>query len=197
MVAEFMYAANQKVRVDNSDPITEDELRFCFHLIFEEVTELFSAKNIIAMADALGDIIYTILWTANNLNLHPCGDCSSLSNALKGIEDRMRAHREEVNNFPLITRDAYKCLNFEQQVSNRISSFICATTQEMRECHLQTALRMCMEYSLYLGLPISRIFDEIHRANMTKFIDGYMNEDGKWKGGASTEKPNLEQFILR
>lgn len=197
MVAEFMYAANQRVRTDDSIPITEEELRFCFHLMFEEVTELFAAKNIIAMADAIGDIMYTALWSANNLNLKPLNMFSSLTGVMKSVEDRMLANREEVNYCPLITRNAYTCLNFEQQISNRVASFIITTEQSLREIHLTTALRMCCSYALYLGLPMVRIFDEIHRANMTKFIDGYMNEEGKWKGGPSTEKPNLEQFILR
>ena len=36
------------------------------------------------------------------------------------------------------------------------------------------------------GIPIDEVFDEIHRSNMTKFIDGHKDpETGKWKKAPS------------
>ncbi len=45
------------------------------------------------------------------------------------------------------------------------------------------------------GLPIQAIFDEVHRSNMTKFIDGHKRHDGKWEKGKSWVPPNLKQFL--
>lgn len=196
MVAEFMYAANQEVCLTPDTQPTEDQLRFCFHLIFEEVTELFSAKNIIATADAIGDIIYTMLWASNHLGLEPLRPFSSLVGVVAAVTDHLKANNFEVNYFPLITRSTQVCCTYEQNIAKCVSEFMSSSTQVQREEELAKGIRMCVAYALYLGLPITKIFDEIHRSNMTKFVDGYRNNQDKWKGGPSTEKPNLEQFII-
>lgn len=45
------------------------------------------------------------------------------------------------------------------------------------------------------GIDIEPIFEEIHRSNMTKFIDGYKREDGKWMKGPSYTPANIEPII--
>lgn len=45
------------------------------------------------------------------------------------------------------------------------------------------------------GIDIEPIFEEIHRSNMTKFIDGYRREDGKWIKGPSYTPVNLKPII--
>lgn len=45
------------------------------------------------------------------------------------------------------------------------------------------------------GLDAESIFAEIHRSNMTKFIDGHRREDGKWVKGPSYTPPNLNPHI--
>jgi predicted HAD superfamily Cof-like phosphohydrolase len=45
------------------------------------------------------------------------------------------------------------------------------------------------------GINIEPIFHEIHRSNMTKFIDGSFREDGKYVKGTSYERANLEPII--
>jgi len=47
------------------------------------------------------------------------------------------------------------------------------------------------------GLDSQGIFDEIHRSNMTKFIDGYQRADGKYCKGPSWTPPDLKRFILQ
>ena len=47
------------------------------------------------------------------------------------------------------------------------------------------------------GLDIEPIFEEIHRSNMTKFIDGHMDEAGKWIKGPSYSPANLGTIIER
>lgn len=45
------------------------------------------------------------------------------------------------------------------------------------------------------GIDIEPIFSEIHRSNMTKFIDGHKREGGKWIKGPSYSCANLEPLI--
>ena len=46
------------------------------------------------------------------------------------------------------------------------------------------------------GIDIYPIFEEIHKSNMTKFIDGYPRPgDGKWMKGPSYTPANLEPII--
>ena len=45
------------------------------------------------------------------------------------------------------------------------------------------------------GLDMQPIFSEIHRSNMSKFIDGKKREDGKWEKGVSWTPPNLTSLI--
>lgn len=45
------------------------------------------------------------------------------------------------------------------------------------------------------GIDIEPVFAEIHRSNMTKFIDGHRREDGKWIKGPSYEPANLKPII--
>lgn len=45
------------------------------------------------------------------------------------------------------------------------------------------------------GLDAQRIFDEIHRSNMTKLIDGKKDSHGKQLKGPSYSPPNLKPFL--
>lgn len=45
------------------------------------------------------------------------------------------------------------------------------------------------------GIDLEPIFQEIHRSNMTKFIDGHRREDGKWIKGPSYSPANLEPIL--
>lgn len=45
------------------------------------------------------------------------------------------------------------------------------------------------------GIDIEPIFTEIHRSNMSKFIDGTFREDGKYLKGPSYSKPNLKPIL--
>jgi len=46
------------------------------------------------------------------------------------------------------------------------------------------------------GLDLEPGFAEVHRSNMSKFIDGYKREDGKWCKGTSFSPPDLARIIL-
>lgn len=45
------------------------------------------------------------------------------------------------------------------------------------------------------GIDLEPIFQEVHRSNMSKFIDGHKREDGKWIKGPSYSPANLKPII--
>ena len=45
------------------------------------------------------------------------------------------------------------------------------------------------------GIDIQPCWDEVHRSNMTKFIDGYKREDGKWVKGPSYSPASLQPIL--
>lgn len=45
------------------------------------------------------------------------------------------------------------------------------------------------------GIDIEPIFNEIHRSNMTKFIDGALRPDGKWMKGPSYSPVRLQPIL--
>lgn len=49
--------------------------------------------------------------------------------------------------------------------------------------------------AIALGLDLDPGWKEVHRSNMTKFIDGYRRADGKWMKGPSFEPPRLQPLI--
>lgn len=45
------------------------------------------------------------------------------------------------------------------------------------------------------GIEIEPVFREVHRSNMTKFIDGHLDEGGKWVKGPSYEAANIRPIL--
>lgn len=45
------------------------------------------------------------------------------------------------------------------------------------------------------GIDLEPVFQEVHRSNMTKFIDGHKREDGKWIKGPSYSPANIQPII--
>lgn len=47
------------------------------------------------------------------------------------------------------------------------------------------------------GINLDAVFEEVHRSNMTKFIDGYRRDDGKWVKGPSYTPADIRAALLR
>lgn len=47
------------------------------------------------------------------------------------------------------------------------------------------------------GIDLEPIWDEVQKSNMTKLVDGYKREDGKWMKGPSYVPPDIEPLIDR
>jgi NTP pyrophosphatase (non-canonical NTP hydrolase) len=81
--------------------------------------------------------------------------------------------------------------------------------EELDELHLAMQLDDLIEISdalgdlLYVllgtavsyGIDLEPVFEEIHRSNLSKFIDGSRREDGKWMKGKSFTPPNLAPIL--
>lgn len=48
-----------------------------------------------------------------------------------------------------------------------------------------------------LGIQIGPVFSEVHRSNMTKFIDGHRRDDGKWVKGPSYSPAQVAHILER
>jgi len=46
-----------------------------------------------------------------------------------------------------------------------------------------------------MGIDGEPVWQEIHRSNMTKFIDGYRRDDGKWIKGPSYSPANIAAIL--
>lgn len=46
-----------------------------------------------------------------------------------------------------------------------------------------------------MGIDMEPIDEEVHDSNMSKFIDGYRREDGKWVKGPSYRPANIKALI--
>lgn len=47
------------------------------------------------------------------------------------------------------------------------------------------------------GIDIEPIFNEVMQSNMTKFIDGYRRDDGKWIKGPSYKPAQIAKLLLQ
>jgi hypothetical protein len=179
MVAEFMYAAGQDVRYAPLDHPPQDLVERRFSWMFEEVSETHRAQNLTAIADGLGDIIYIALGAGLELGTQPFPQFVTLTGLLRKVEQSMRVKGHEINFIPQTTRSVPRCDNYIRRLVKSVSRFAYFNKTDVLTTALEHIIEASCEFSLYLGLPLPDIFDEIHASNMTKFIDGFRGEDGK------------------
>lgn len=48
---------------------------------------------------------------------------------------------------------------------------------------------------LACGIDMEPVFEEVHRSNMTKFIDGTFRADGKYLKGPNYSKPDIKSIL--
>lgn len=49
--------------------------------------------------------------------------------------------------------------------------------------------------ALAYGIDMEPVFEEIQKSNISKFIDGYEDKNGKWKKGPSFRPPDIKSII--
>ena len=198
MVTEFMYSASQTVRTTPllpPIPLDLTERRFCW--LFEEVCEIQQAPNIISLADGLADLIYIALGAACELGTTPHEPFKTLTGFLRKCEQSMKVRGHEIYYIPQSIRNKQLCDNYISRLIKLVSKFPAFRDAAILNTSLEAIIETACEFALYLGLPLSAIFDEVHRSNMTKFIDGFRDPlDGKWRKGPLWTPPNLEPIIF-
>jgi len=50
-------------------------------------------------------------------------------------------------------------------------------------------------YGIAYGLPVQKVFDEVHRSNMSKFLSGHKDKNGKWQKGSLWTPPNIARIL--
>jgi predicted HAD superfamily Cof-like phosphohydrolase len=60
---------------------------------------------------------------------------------------------------------------------------------------LADLIYVCCGTALEYGIPLDKVFEEVHRSNMTKLVDGTFRDDGKYLKGPSYEPPNLTEVM--
>lgn len=45
------------------------------------------------------------------------------------------------------------------------------------------------------GIDLNKVFEEVHRSNMTKFIDGHKRSDGKWQKGPAYRPADIASIV--
>lgn len=176
-VREFHVAAGAVVN-DKFTVLDEDTQKLRLKLINEELQELrdaLKANDRVAIADALGDLLYVVCGTIVSTG------CLEIVNP-----DRVRIELDDILEgcFTEIVQDWV--IHLRRDLSS-------ATRSRLLEESLRVIIDLTLNYAINVQkLPIEEVFDEIHRSNMTKFIDGHRREDGKWIKGPSYTPANLE-----
>lgn len=197
MVAEFMYSASQTVHTSPIPiaPVELIERRFCW--LFEEVSEIQQSTNIISLADGIADLLYIALGASLELGTQPFPEFRTLTGYLRKCEQSMRVRGHEIYFVPQTFRKQQLCDNYVARLIKLVSKFPSFTDVPTLNTSIEAIIECACEFALYLGLPLSDIFDEVHMSNMTKFIDGYADpQDGKWRKGPSWRPPNIEHVIF-
>ncbi len=104
-----------------------------------------------------------------------------------------------INDWPTIVD--HKCAILrEKLIAEEYTEFIKAQNeQDLTQIAdaLGDLLYVVLGAAVSYGIAIEDIFDEIHRSNMTKVIDGYMRGDGKWIKGPGYSKPDIATIVLQ
>jgi len=153
-----------------------------FRLIDEEFSELnagISNHNIEEVADALGDMLYVILGAAISFGCEDCVNDEVFEyfpfNAGVGL---FHLSEDEIANRLLAFERFYE--QFKKTINDWDESRIW-----MLESRIKLLTFWCISFAHACGIPIRRVFDEIHRSNMDKLWNEAeaisANNDRPWK----------------
>lgn len=184
LVAEFHRAFGHPVEEKPVWPTAElVELRI--RLIIEELDELeeaIVARNIIDVADALGDLTYVVHGMALTFGL-------VLQCAFMEIKAKARFPERSV------AKSAFKSVRDNVR---RVQMAVRRRESYSLRCALEDLLVAIYSMADAFGIPIVAVFEEVHRSNMSKLgEDGkpILREDGKILKGPNFTQPDLERVM--
>lgn len=185
MVKEFHEATDLPVADKPRWVESEFELRLSLtHEEFRELQDALSMKSFIDTADALADLMYVLCGNQLTIGLKPTdADLMELKDPL-GPLTWMDGHQM------LITRD----LLFDFY-SFLIRAMLERDFEQMANRTSLLQLRL-VELAASLGIPFDKVFEEVHRSNMTKLKGGVIRrDDGKIQKGPHFEKPRIAEIL--
>lgn len=183
MVAEFMWAAGQKVQLKftyNLELINRKLTEFMFHL-----GETYDSKGLTDVASGLTNLIHQSLQISLALGLKPHPMFTSLTTYLERVKHEMKVCGYEIHYEPLVIRNSMRCEQYKVNLTRRISKFPGHTHPEQLTIALERIIEGSCAYAMYLGLPLPDVFDEVHRALVASVTLGH-----------AKEKPELDSIIF-
>lgn len=113
------------------------------------------------------------------------------------VKDFMVAAEQDCPSKPSVASDDIQRLRIdliEEELNELMGAFV-----ENNEVKIADAigdlLYVVIGTAVSCGIDMEPIFQEIHRSNMSKFIDGHKREDGKWIKGPSYSLANLKPIL--
>jgi predicted HAD superfamily Cof-like phosphohydrolase len=174
-VFDFMKTAGQPI--DSDEP--EKLLKARSEWINDELIELAQADILHEVADAYLDILYFALG-----GLIEWGEAVHDLPWLKPYRSPMTPSYVQLHVRATCISQTVLDMNFNlvdsEAVIEGYQKIVLLARDGLAEC----------------GLDGEPLFNEVHRSNMTKFIDGRRREDGKWLKGPGFEPPQLQRLIL-
>lgn len=144
-----------------------------------ELTEAICKEDVIEQADALADLAYVILNYHAMFGVRPSG-------YLKDWQIKT-----EVT--PLTADDSMYLSDMYRHVAG-YCQFLAYGDELGQQYQLYSFLALIVKVSAKMGIDIEKVFDEVHRSNMTK-IGGYIDDNGKYRKPDTFEPPRLKEVI--
>jgi len=103
-------------------------------------------------------------------------------------------HLPEAPQLP--TKDVYalRCRLIQEELDELYTAYQAYNMVEVADA-IADLLYVVLGAACASGIDIEPIFDEVHRSNMSKFIDGHRREDGKWVKGPSYTPANIKPLL--
>lgn len=83
----------------------------------------------------------------------------------------------------------------EEELSELEAAMVCRDLVDIADA-LADLVYVVVGTAVAHGINLAPIFEEVHRSNMSKFIDGHRREDGKWIKGKSYSPADLRPILL-
>lgn len=153
----------------------------------EELLEAITTKDIIAVIDALCDLLYVTYGAADVFDIElPETDFESLE-VSKGPRWDLMANPQVLNDFNYAINDTVKSLRTFQQFNEK----------GKLKAELADVARGCWEFGAGgAGVDLRQFFREVHRTNMHK-LTGPHREDGKQMKPEGWKPPRIKAMYVR
>lgn len=122
----------------------------------------------------------------------------NLQKAQQSVAEFMRLAGQEVKESPAFpsreVEDLRLKLHYEEACEEFDEALGLGTIVDVADS-IADSLVVIIGTACAFGIDIQPVFDEVMRSNMTKFVDGYRRDDGKWIKGPSYTPANIKPIL--